>query len=256
MGWVNNSSLWQCPLRLCVRKIEELKIIREVLKICPKSNVLRFPIFIAMKKSIVTLAFVVVALGSMAMCRKADDTKSETSQNVFKNSEGWYAAGSKPKSYDMGVTSSEHYSGKSSAYIKSIESPIDGFGTYMQTSLPGAFLGKTVKMTGWIKSKDVAESAGMWMRVDGANPRDVLAFDNMHDRPITGTTDWKKYEIGLDVPAEAADFAYGVLLSGTGQVYFDDVSFQILGPASGKTGMKNEMKNQIPPAPTNLDFEQ
>jgi hypothetical protein len=166
------------------------------------------------------------------------------------NGNGWFAAGSKPKSYDMGVTSQEHHSGSKCAYIKSKESEIDGFGTYMQTSVPGDLLGRNVRMTGWIKANNVKDWAGMWLRVDGESSKDMLAFDNMQDRPITGTTDWKKCEIVLDVPKGAKDIAYGVLLSGTGEIYFDDVSFENLGPATGKTGTPEPSK------PSNLDFEQ
>jgi hypothetical protein len=166
-------------------------------------------------------------------------------------SKSWIAAGSKPKSYDMGVTSEEHHSGAKCAYIKSKESEIEGFGTYMQTAAPGNLLGRNVRMTGWIKSKDVKDWAGMWLRVDGESKSDMLGFDNMQDRPITGTTDWKKCEIVLDVPKEAKDIAFGVLLSGTGDIYFDDVTFEDLGPATGKTGNAGKQS-----APANLDFEE
>ncbi len=150
----------------------------------------------------------------------------------------------------MGVTSKEHHSGAKCAYIKSKESDIEGFGTYMQTSAPGNLLGRNVRMTGWIKANNVKDWAGMWMRVDGKTSSDMLSFDNMQDRPITGTADWKKCEIVLDVPKEAKDIAYGVLLSGTGEIYFDDVSFEDLGQAKGKTKASEPLK------PSNLDFEQ
>ena len=35
--------------------------------------------------------------------------------------------------------------------------------------------------------------AGLWMRVDKG--KDMVAFDNMQDRPIKGTTDWQRYYI-------------------------------------------------------------
>lgn len=164
---------------------------------------------------------------------------------------GWFAAGSKPTAYDMGMTSSEHHSGAKCAYMKSKESSIDGFGTYMQMTLPGKYLGKNVRMSGWIKSKDVKDWAGMWMRVDGSTPSETLSFDNMQDRAIKGTTEWKQYTITLDVPQKAKAMAFGVLLSGTGVVYFDDINFEILGPATGKDG-KN---SAYPAAPSDLNME-
>src|ERR1051325_7485483 len=157
--------------------------------------------------------------------------------NTFRaatKSEAWFAAGSEPKSYDMGITTNEHHTGKSSAYIKSIKTDIQGFGTYMQMTEAGQYVDKSARMTGWIRSKNVDDWAGMWFRVDGDNPNNTLSFDNMQDRPIKGSTEWKKYDITLDVPKEAKALAFGVLLSGKGEVYFDDISFEILGPATGK----------------------
>jgi hypothetical protein len=164
---------------------------------------------------------------------------------------GWFAAGSKPAAYDMGMTSAEHHSGAKCAYMKSKDAEIEGFGTYMQMTLPGKYLGKNVRMTGWIKSKDVKDWAGMWMRVDGSNPNETLSFDNMQDRAIKGTTDWKQYTITLDVPQKAKAMAFGVLLSGTGEIYFDDITFEILGPATGK----DSKTSSYPPAPENLNME-
>ncbi len=162
----------------------------------------------------------------------------------------WFAAGSKPADYDMGVTSKEHHAGSKCAFIKSKVAKIDGFGTYMQESGTNGYLGKSVRMTGWIMSKNVKDWAGMWLRVDGPNPMQSLSFDNMQDRPIAGTTDWKEYTIVLDVPDSAKDLAFGVLLSGTGEVYFTDVSFKVLGPAAGNnTGLEKKS------GPSDLNFE-
>lgn len=47
----------------------------------------------------------------------------------------------------------------------------------------------------------------MWMRVDNKFD-DVLQFDNMNNRPITGTTNWNRYEIILDVPLQSAAGLY------------------------------------------------
>jgi hypothetical protein len=44
---------------------------------------------------------------------------------------------------------------------------------------------------------------------------------------IKRTTDWAKYEVVLYVP-QATSISYGVLLSGTGQIWFKDVNFEIV----------------------------
>ncbi len=162
---------------------------------------------------------------------------------------GWFKAGSNPKSYDMGIDKGAGQDGKDVATIKSIDKMIDGFGTLMQTSSAQKYLGQRVRMTGFVKSKDVKEKAGLWFRVDQENSKKSLAFDNMYDRPVTGTTDWKKYEIVLDVPLNASKLAYGALLSGTGQIWFDSLNFEIVDSTISTTGRKENKE------PVNLNFE-
>jgi len=48
---------------------------------------------------------------------------------------GWFLAGSHPESYEIGLESSSEKGGNV-AYLKSITSPIEGFGTIMQTLNP------------------------------------------------------------------------------------------------------------------------
>jgi len=169
---------------------------------------------------------------------------------------GWFLAGSKPNSYKIGLDESVYKIGNigsRSAFLESVDTVIiKGFGTLMQTSLADDYLGKRVKMTGYIKSQDVSDWAGMWFRIDSKEAK-LLGFDNMENRPIKGTTDWTKYEIVLDVPAESATLNFGVLLSGTGKVWFDDVSFDVVNKETETTGIRNSM-DIVNKKPTNLDF--
>jgi hypothetical protein len=77
----------------------------------------------------------------------------------------------------------------------------------------------------------------------------------MSDRPIKGSTGWTKYEIVLDVPNNASLIAYGALLSGTGQIWFDNITFEIVGDNIPITGSVNGKKSATQVEPTNLDFE-
>ncbi len=62
-----------------------------------------------------------------------------------------------------------------------------------------------------------------------------LSMDNMKDRPIKGTVDWKHCEVVLDVPAESIAIAFGFFLAGKGQVWADDFSLHPVGPEIGST---------------------
>lgn len=149
---------------------------------------------------------------------------------------GWFKAGSKPKSYVMDIENGAGHDGKDAFTIKSIKKKIKGFGTLMQNSPLEKYFSKKVRMSCFVKSKDVADWAGMWLRIDQLGSERILGFDNMQDRPIKGTTEWIKYEIVLYVPSKATNMAYGVMLNGTGQIWFDNITFEIVDNSVETTG--------------------
>jgi C-terminal processing protease CtpA/Prc len=103
----------------------------------------------------------------------------------------------------------------------------DEFGAASQR-LPVTFSGKTLKLTGFLKTDQVQNGyAGLWMRVDG--PEGTLAFDNMQKRPVKGTTDWQEYTISLPLADEAETIYIGGLLPATGTMWLDDLSLTVDG---------------------------
>ena len=161
--------------------------------------------------------------------------------------DGWVMAGSRPNSYAMDVDTEILHSGTASARLASTANRILGFGTMMQNFSPEKYLNKRVQMSGWVRSLDVEEWAGLWMRVDGDGLL-PLAFDNMSDRPVQGSTDWTRHSIVLDVPEEATNIAFGILLNGTGTVWLDDLEFTVVTDVPTTNTQRDE--------PANLGFEQ
>jgi hypothetical protein len=142
---------------------------------------------------------------------------------------GWFKAGSHPAEYDAGIDTAIRHAGRASGTVKATASELHGFGTLMQTATGVAYRGKRIRFSGYVKSEHVQSGwAGLWLRIDGAARGEVLGFDNMQHRPIKGTTDWKRYEIVLDVPDAARAIAFGLLLSGDGQVWMDDLAFEVV----------------------------
>jgi hypothetical protein len=173
----------------------------------------------------------------------------------FDTPTGWFNAGSQPKSYEMGIDKGAGKDGGNAATIKSIDKKIVGFGTLMQQIKPDKYLGKRVRMTGFVKTENVTNWAGLWLRVDQSNSQQPLSFDNMNDRTIKGTTDWTKYEIVLDVPSNASLIAYGALLNGTGQIWFDNIAFEVVDDNVPTTSSLNGRKPVTQDEPTNLGFD-
>jgi len=153
----------------------------------------------------------------------------------FINSEKWFKAGSAPTQYQMGPDdkNNEVFS------IKSISTDLDesSFGTYMTTESPSKFIEKRVRLTGLVKSSIETGWAGLWLRIDGKNRNETLGFDNMQNRPIVNSTDWTSYSIVLDIPSNAISMSYGMLLAGKGQVWFKDVSIDIVEKNVPITGL-------------------
>jgi len=165
---------------------------------------------------------------------------------------GWTKRGSQPTEYEVGVDSKIYHSGHASAYIKSIAKEFHGFGTLMQTAGPGEYLGKRVRMSAFVKADQVSEWAALWLRVDGPRAgidNNMLAIDNMQNRPLKGTFDWKKVEIVLDVSENATDIAFGIMLNNRGQAWIDDLKFEVVPPSVPITGREG------PTPPSNLGFE-
>ena len=96
-------------------------------------------------------------------------------------------------------------------------------------SMPVA-AGKNVRFSGYIKTDRVSDGyAGLWWRVDGQAGTQSLAFDNMHDRGPTGTTDWTHYVIELPVDPNARNINFGLLMPGNGTAWFDDLTIELDG---------------------------
>ena len=166
--------------------------------------------------------------------------------------EGWFLSGSSPEDYEVGIDQEIAHGGETSAYIKSRVSIPAGFGHLSQAFEPENYKGKRVRLSAYVKTRNVENWTGLWMRVDGPDNR-ALSFDNMQDRIIKGTSEWKKYEIVLDVPEESISIIFGIILKGKGQAWIDDFQFEAVSKDVPTTGMMKAKEKRK--KPVNLDFE-
>lgn len=163
---------------------------------------------------------------------------------------GWFQTGNDPNGlYKISADTAHVHSGKSSLSIKCAacgvaKSPQDAtefetaFGSVAQGIKADAYRNKRVRFSAYMKTEDVnGNGAVLWMRVDGNNGT-PLAFDNMSepDRSVHGTNDWRIYDIVLDIPANASEIVLGALLSGRGQMWVDDATFDVVGNGTPTTG--------------------
>jgi erythromycin esterase-like protein len=105
-----------------------------------------------------------------------------------------------------------------------------GFGVATGSFPVKTAAGTKITFSGAIRTAGLTGGfAGLWWRADG--PKGVLAFDNMQGRGPSGTTDWKRYEISLDVPADTVTINFGLIMPGRGTAWFDDLQLEIDGAA-------------------------
>lgn len=161
-------------------------------------------------------------------------------------------AGSHPSDYELDLDSNTTFENKPTGYIRAKKARPAGFGTMMQMFKADNYRGKRMRLSAYVKSAGITGWAGLWMRVDGPEYGKHLAFDNMGNRPIKGTTDWQKYEIVLDVAENATHVAFGILLEGKGQAWLSPFSFEEVGPEVASTSF--EKTPEYPDRPFNLDF--
>ncbi|HEY2944875.1 MAG TPA: hypothetical protein VGN09_20745 [Vicinamibacteria bacterium] len=164
---------------------------------------------------------------------------------------GWFKAGRNPDDYDVGVDRAVKHGGNASAFVKSRSPNAAGFGTLMQRIAAQQWLGKRVRLAGYLRTDKVEKSGVLWMRIDGQDRTHPLGFDNMQDRGLHGTVDWVRVQIVLDVPRDAVDINFGIMLSGAGQVWADDLSLEVVTTKTPTTGTGP----RVPSRPLNLDFE-
>lgn len=96
-------------------------------------------------------------------------------------------------------------------------------------SIPAELVrGKNIKFTGKIKTKNLINGyAGLWWGVDGEE--DITGFDNMFNRGLKGTRNWKKVAIKMKIDSNAVNIYFGALLTGKGIAWFDDFRIFIDG---------------------------
>ena len=147
--------------------------------------------------------------------------------------------------HEMGVEPGAGARSRRVAYLKARSDRPNGFGTMMQTILADEYVGQRVRFGADVRGDGIEGWAGLWMRVDGAGER-MLGFDNMQDRRLTGTFDWRQAEVVLDVSEDAV--AFGVLLTGSGALSLANLRFQVVERTVPAT------KQPSPRHPRNLDF--
>jgi AraC-like DNA-binding protein len=167
---------------------------------------------------------------------------------------GWIVTGSAPQKYEADFDREVFYKGSKSVNLKNICNEFDtgDYFTVMQQFKAKHYIGKRVRMTGFVKARGVTGWGGLWMRIDNITAN-VIKLDNMQNRAITGDTDWNHYSVVLDVPDNSAIINIGMLLYGAGELWIDNLAFEVVEKNIPTTDV--DISSALPEKPNNLSFE-
>ena len=135
---------------------------------------------------------------------------------------GWRSAASIETSIDTVVI----HGGLQSLRIERNATSANTF-TPVSTTIPVDFTGRQITLRGYLRVEGVKGNASLWLREDSDGS--MVSFANSEDQHFAGTADWKQFSIAIPAKEEAATLSAGVLLSGTGRAWFDDLELLVDG---------------------------
>jgi len=173
----------------------------------------------------------------------------EMISNKGKLPDNWFQMGK--SRIQLKIDSVEKYSGSYSLLIDAPENKSSNEFGCCAYFIPANYEGSQIEVKAYMKLQNVANGPiGLMLRIDGENG--PLAFDNMQQNNIQGTTDWKLYSVKLPLNENAKTIYIGAILSGTGKLWVDDFQILIDGVDLSKAKLK---KTILLKADTDTAFE-
>lgn len=186
-------------------------------------------------------------------CASALDLRAE----LLAPPKGWYLTGDQAEQYDFGTDPSITRHGMHPAIIRrkaNAPKDVSGFAAMVQTFDATHYRGARTQLSAEIKCENNEGAVTLWMRADSKNGRHV-AFDNLESYgigsaagPITGSTDWSRRTIVLDIPENAHLLFIGYYIRGTGAGYVGGFSLARVSDAIPVTGSESGLHSE----PTNM----
>ena len=188
--------------------------------------------------AIVIFAFILgLILGYLAndIINTKDQEYYESGLNVLYNSgfeDGtdspsyWVEATVPADNLTMSIDSEVSYSGTRSVSINNTHIYDEVVSNNWYQTASAVPKNQMVELSGWVKTID-AESVVMVIRCEDINDELVGFATTQTVSEINGTNDWNKYSTSLIVPSETQQIRVLLALTGTGQVWFDDVTLVV-----------------------------
>ena len=155
---------------------------------------------------------------------------------------GWELFSSKPGIYNAGI---ENIDGKTAACLVSEKVVKSAWGCInMKAFKADKYCGKRMRFSADVKTKDA--TGGVMLRfieVSDSSGFYKYNFDNMRQRPIKGTTDWKNYNLVIDIPKGSISIVIAMDMDSTGKAWIANLKLEEVDTTialTGKTSRENK----------------
>ena len=126
----------------------------------------------------------------------------------------------------FGVSNVSRTGGSSLTIQVDPNSPVGGFYEFYK-DVNDVKPGDVYEMTAWIKTENQINGAGAYMGIGALEPNyPYHRFVSGESERLLGTSDWTQARCVLFVPKNVHTIRQIILISGTGQAYFDDIEFK------------------------------
>jgi hypothetical protein len=139
---------------------------------------------------------------------------------------GWSVQGAARNAYTAEVDPEAPHDGHATIRFHPTRDPEGGYGTFMTSIDAAPVRGRRAHAVVWVKTQGVMARGDVWLRAQG--------LDSPPDGPGVGfasarlppNADFTRYELFVDVPADAARLQLGVGIAGPGMLWLDGVRIE------------------------------
>ena len=126
--------------------------------------------------------------------------------------------------YEMTRPADVLFEGKPTACLRPVSK--SGTGYLYQHFAAVRYRNKRVRYSLYIKTKRVKKGAHLFFDMYDADSNDLLFVKP--EPGITGTKDWTKLELDIEIPIEAYTISIGAILDGPGEMYMGGLEFGVI----------------------------
>ena len=129
--------------------------------------------------------------------------------------------------YEVGIDTAVSYQGGHSGTIRSRVDNPDGSGFLLQTIQADAYRGQRIRIAAFLKTEQVDGRAALNVTIYDGDGR-VINNGQTGNNALTGTQDWQRQEMVVDVPENSAYLSFGTELAGSGQTWVDNWTIEVV----------------------------